>query len=83
MDSIKKLEEKWMMNQRISNNGKSGAENDEHCTEKSCNREVHTMLCNYFVMHYTEFLTYNNQSYHDLFDLIVLKIVMGNAVLGA
>lgn len=39
MDSIKKLEEKWMKNQQISNNGKSKTDNDDHCLEKTCSRE--------------------------------------------
>lgn len=40
MDSIKKLEDKWMMNQQTSNNGKSRADNDDRCLEKTCSREV-------------------------------------------
>ncbi|XP_020272986.1 kinesin-like protein KIN-UB isoform X4 [Asparagus officinalis] len=39
MDSIKKLEEKWMMNQQISNNGNLRAGNDEQCLEEPCSRE--------------------------------------------
>jgi len=50
MDSIKKLEEKWMMNQQSSNNMKSRAENDEQCLEKACNREVCIKLSGYFIM---------------------------------
>ncbi|KAJ6845137.1 putative armadillo repeat-containing kinesin-like protein 2 [Iris pallida] len=39
MDSIKKLEEKWMSNHQSSSNDKSRAENEENCSRKPFNKE--------------------------------------------